>query len=200
MKKKLIINLLAVALMFAMTTSCEAKKPKAASNNPQYVISVKQGDQNLGDIVIEIYADAAPKHAHNFDSLVAINFYDGTAFHRVIPGFMIQGGDPNSKNKPKETWGSGSPGQTTVPAEFSETLSHNRGIISAARRGDDINSATSQFFICVADSKFLDKQYSIYGKVLSGMDVADKIVSTPRDSRDNPNVKVEMTIKKKTDK
>jgi peptidyl-prolyl cis-trans isomerase B (cyclophilin B) len=196
MKKYLFINLFLVALMFAMTFTSEAKNQNEASKNPQYVISITQGDQKLGDIIIELFADAAPKHVANFDSLVAINFFDGTAFHRVIPGFMIQGGDPNSKNKPKNTWGMGDPGQKNVPAEFSQTLSHERGIISAAR-SQDPNSASSQFFICVSDSKWLDKQYSIFGKVISGMDVADKIVNTPRDGRDNPNVKVEMKIVKK---
>jgi cyclophilin family peptidyl-prolyl cis-trans isomerase len=199
MNKYLIINLLVVALMFAMTFTSEAKNPKGASNNPHYVISVTQGDQKLGDILIEIYADVAPKHAHNFDSLVAAKFYDGTAFHRVIPGFMIQGGDPNSKNGPVNTWGYGDPSQTKVPAEFSQTLQHKRGILSAAR-SQDPNSASSQFFICVADCPSLDKQYSIFGKVLSGMDVADKIVNSPRDARDNPNTKIEMKIVKKTDK
>ncbi len=163
--------------------------------NPEYIISVSQGGNSLGDIVIELYPDIAPKHCHNFDSLVAIKYYDGTAFHRVIPGFMIQGGDPNSKNKPKDTWGGGDPTQTKVPAEFNPTP-HKRGILSAARTPDP-NSATSQFFICVADAPYLDNQYTVYGAVLTGMDVVDKIVSSPRDKKDNPLDKIEMKIRKK---
>lgn len=164
--------------------------------NPQYEITVSQKGAELGKIVIELFPDVAPLHCANFDSLVSIGFYDGLAFHRVIPGFMIQGGDPNSKFKHKDTWGQGAPGQKTVPAEFSD-ISHKRGILSTARRGDDINSATSQFFIVVADATFLDKQYTVFGKVLEGMEIADKIVNSPRDPRDNPNEKIEMFIKKK---
>jgi len=164
-------------------------------NNPKYKISVTHGGDSIGEMIIEMFPEVAPKHVHNFDSLVSIGFYNGTAFHRVIPGFMIQGGDPNSKDKPESTWGYGDPSQTKVPAEFS-ALKHERGIISAAR-ATDINSATSQFFICVAKASHLDGQYSIYGKVLEGMEVADKIVSVPRDLTTNrPNKKVEMTITK----
>jgi len=164
------------------------------SKNPQYEITVKQKGAELGKIILELYPEIAPKHVHNFDSLVSSGFYDGTAFHRVIPGFMIQGGDPNSKTMPKEKWGYGDPSQTKVPAEFNST-SHERGILSAAR-SQDPNSATSQFFICVADAKFLDRQYTAFGKAISGMEVADKVVNSPRDRNDNPNDKIEMFIKK----
>jgi peptidyl-prolyl cis-trans isomerase B (cyclophilin B) len=142
-------------------------------------------ETDFGKIVFELLPDVAPKHVANFKKLASSGFYNGTAFHRVIPGFMIQGGDPNSKGNDRSTWGMGQPGQATVPAEFSK-LSHKRGIVSAARRGDDINSATSQFFICVADAPHLDGQYSIFGRVIQGMDVVDKIVNVPRDERDNP--------------
>lgn len=179
--------------LFTQTKEKDLKKGKKM--NPEYIISVSQGGNSLGDIVIELYPDIAPKHCHNFDSLVAIKYYDGTAFHRVIPGFMIQGGDPNSKNKPKDTWGGGDPTQTKVPAEFNPTP-HKRGILSAARTPDP-NSATSQFFICVADAPYLDNQYTVYGAVLTGMDVVDKIVSSPRDKKDNPLDKIEMKIRKK---
>lgn len=161
---------------------------------PHYLISVTQDGTILGDIEIETFPDIAPKHCHNLDSLVAIEFYDGTAFHRVIPNFMIQGGDPNSKDKPKNTWDYGDPSQTTVPAEFS-SLKHLRGTLSAARANDP-NSATSQFFICVVPCPWLDNQYSIYGQVVNGMETVDKIVNTPRDGNDNPINKVEMKIKK----
>lgn len=163
-------------------------------NYPRYVISVTQGGQKLGDIYIELFTDIAPKHAANFDELVAKQFYDGTAFHRVIPNFMIQGGDPNSRNGDPNTWGMGDPSQKRVQAEFSK-IAHKRGIISAAR-SQDPNSASSQFFICVADSPWLDGQYSVYGQVLSGMDVADKIVSAKRNASDRPDVKIEMNVRK----
>ncbi|MFC2129961.1 peptidylprolyl isomerase [Bacteroidota bacterium] len=164
-------------------------------DNPQYLFSITHGAEFIGDIKVEMFAEVAPKHVHNFDSLVSIEFYNGCAFHRVIPGFMIQGGCPNSKDKPKDTWGYGDPSQTRVPAEFSN-LNHLRGILSAARLGGDDNSATSQFFICVANAFHLDGKYSIYGEVLEGMDVVDIIVNVPRDGRDNPLEKVEMTITK----
>jgi cyclophilin family peptidyl-prolyl cis-trans isomerase len=148
-------------------------------------------ETDFGKIVFEFFPDVAPKHVANFIKLANSGFYNGTAFHRVIPGFMIQGGDPNSKGDDRSTYGMGQPGQPTVPAEFSK-ISHKRGIVSAARRGNDINSATSQFFICVADAPFLDGQYSVFGRVIEGMDVVDKIVNVPRDQRDNPLKKVVM--------
>jgi len=150
--------------------------------------------EHLGTIIIELFPDIAPKHVANFDSLVAIGFYNGTTFHRVVPNFVIQGGDPNSKSKPRELWGYGDPSQKRIPAEFS-TISHRRGILSAAR-AEDPNSATSQFFICVADAPWLDGQYTVFGRVLEGMDVVDIIANLPRDERDNPIDRVEMTITK----
>ena len=116
-------------------------------------------------------------------------FYDGTIFHRVIPGFMIQGGDPNSKSEDRSSHGTGGPGYT-IKAEFNDTP-HDRGVLSMAR-SQDPNSAGSQFFIVVKDSHFLDGQYTAFGRVISGMDVADKIVDSPRDPRDNPNDRIEM--------
>ncbi len=187
------IAFLLIFFPFSKTMSDNNKK-ETRTERPQYQITAVQNGVELGKIVIELFPDIAPKHVANFDSLVAIKFYDGCAFHRVIPGFMIQGGDPNSKTEPREKWGFGQPGQTRVPAEFSK-LQHKRGIVSAARSKDP-NSATSQFFICVADAPHLDGQYSIFGQVVSGMEVADKIVSAPRDQRDNPLDKIEMFIKK----
>jgi len=169
------------------------------AKHPKYEISVTQKGELIGKIVIETYPELAPLHCRNFDSLVGIGFYDGTAFHRVIPGFMIQGGDPNSKNKPKETWGIGDPNQKTIPAEFSD-VPHKRGIVSTARKGNDINSATSQFFIMVADALHLDGQYTVFGKVVTGMDVVDKVVNVPTESPNRPVDKVEMKIKKVNDK
>jgi peptidyl-prolyl cis-trans isomerase B (cyclophilin B) len=172
------------------TSLAMAKK----STKPQYEITIKSNGEVWGKIVLELFPDLAPKHVQNFDSLVSVKFYDGCAFHRVIPGFMIQGGDPNSKDKPKTSWGMGDPNQTKVPAEFNKTP-HKRGILSAAR-AQDPNSATSQFFIVHKDANFLDGQYTVYGEAISGMEIVDKIVNSPRDSRDNPNDKIEMYIKK----
>ena len=138
---------------------------------------------NLGDIVVELLDDVAPKHAASFKKLASDGFYDGTRFHRVIPGFMIQGGDPNSKSPNRATHGTGGPGYK-VPAEFND-VKHERGILSAARSSDP-NSAGSQFFLMVAPSPHLDRQYSAFGRVIEGMDVVDKIVALKRDRADNP--------------
>ena len=181
--------------VFGIATTQAKDVVQITADQPHFLISVTNGGVVLGDIEIEMYPQVAPKHCHNFDSLVSIKFYDGCAFHRVIPTFMIQGGDPNSKDKDKSTWGYGDPSQTKVPAEFNDT-SHHRGILSAARLGNDINSATSQFFICIANQPQLDHQYSIYGHVVTGMNIADSIVKQPRDAKDNPLQKIEMTIKK----
>lgn len=139
---------------------------------------------NQGDIVVGLLPDKAPKHVESFLKLVRDGFYDGTRFHRVIPGFMIQGGDPNSKTSDRSRHGTGGPGYK-IPAEFND-VRHERGVLSAARSSDP-NSAGSQFFIMVAAATHLDRQYSAFGRVLEGMDVVDKIVALPRDRADNPN-------------
>jgi peptidyl-prolyl cis-trans isomerase B (cyclophilin B) len=149
-------------------------------------------ETKFGNIELKFFPDAAPIHVNNFIELAKKGFYDGTTFHRVIPGFMIQGGDPNSKNPDKSKHGMGGPGYT-IKAEFNDKP-HKRGILSMARSANP-DSAGSQFFICVADSFFLDKQYTVFGEVVSGMDVADKIVNQPRDKRDNPLERVEMKVK-----
>ncbi len=185
-----------ILFLLTFVSSYSKEDNQLLASGDKYAISVTHGGNPLGTIELELYPEVAPKHCRNFDSLVSIKFYDGCAFHRVIPNFMIQGGDPNSKDKPKSTWGYGDPSQTTVPAEFSN-LKHVRGILSAARKGGDINSATSQFFICVTTASHLDGQYTIYGNVTQGMDIVDKIVNVPRDmSTNNPNDKVEMKITK----
>src|SRR4030095_15473517 len=125
---------------------------------------------SMGEIEIELYPKDAPKHVENFKKLVKEKFYDGTTFHRVIPGFMVQGGDPNSKNPDRSTHGMGGPGHR-VKAEFNSTP-HRRVIVSMARSNDP-DSAGSQFFICVADANFLDWKYTAFGEVVSGMDIAD---------------------------
>jgi len=140
-------------------------------------------ETNLGTIVFKLLPDLAPETVRNFEKLAKDGFYNGTLFHRVIPGFMIQGGDPNTKNGSKNTWGTGGPGYT-IKAEFS-SRSHHRGIVSMAR-AQDPNSAGSQFFIVTTDSTFLDRQYTVFGEVTEGMDVADKIVKLQRDGNDCP--------------
>jgi len=154
-------------------------------------------ETTLGDIELELQNDIAPGHVKNFKDLAGKGFYDGTTFHRVIPGFMIQGGDPNTKSDDRSTHGMGGPGYT-IKAEFSSTP-HTRGVLSMAR-SQDPDSAGSQFFVVVKDSSFLDNQYTVFGRVTKGMDVVDKIVSVPRDSKDNPDEKVEMKSVKMVDK
>ena len=146
-------------------------------------------ETTLGNIELEFLVDKAPGHVKNFKELAEKGFYDGTIFHRVIPGFMIQGGDPNSKSDDRSTHGTGDPGYM-IKAEFNDTP-HDRGILSMARSSDP-DSAGSQFFIVVEDSHFLDNKYTAFGRVIKGMKVADKIVNVPTDRRDNPEDRVEM--------
>lgn len=154
-------------------------------------IKVTSKGEAWGEIVLQFYPDVAPNHVKNFLDLAGKKFYDGTTFHRVIPGFMIQGGDPNSKNPDRASHGMGGPGHR-VKAEFN-SKPHKRGVVSMARANDP-DSAGSQFFICVADAHFLDWQYTAFGEVVSGMEVADKIVSVKRDGRDNPLERIEIAV------
>ena len=154
-------------------------------------LSLTSKGHALGDIVLKFFPDVAPGHVKNFTKLAGEGFYNGTTFHRVIPGFMIQGGDPNSKNPDRATHGMGGPGHK-VKAEFN-SKPHKRGVLSMARSNDP-DSAGSQFFICVADANFLDWQYTAFGEVVSGMDVVDTVVNVKRDGRDNPFERVEMTV------
>ncbi|TLX93603.1 MAG: peptidylprolyl isomerase [Thaumarchaeota archaeon] len=140
-------------------------------------------ETNFGNIILELMPETAPETVRNFVKLAKSSFYDGVLFHRVIPGFMIQGGDPNTKKPDKSKWGTGGPGHN-IKAEFS-SRSHLRGIVSMARATDP-NSAGSQFFIVTTDSTFLDRQYTVFGRVLEGMTIADKIVNLPRDKNDCP--------------
>jgi|694.fasta_scaffold41787_2 peptidyl-prolyl cis-trans isomerase B (cyclophilin B) len=164
----------------------------AYNGKPHYLIDTYRAGTKIGTVEVEMYPSIAPKHVRNFDSLVAARFFDTTAFHRVIPGFVIQGGDPNSRHGPKSTWGMGNPNQTDIPAEFNP-ISHQRGVLSAARSTDP-NSANSQFFICVAAATSLDNNYTAYGKVVAGLTFVDNIVSSARDANDNPLQKIEMFI------
>jgi len=144
---------------------------------------------NFGSIKFTLLPDIAPETVRNFSKLAGSGFYNGTLFHRVIPGFMIQGGDPNTKSPDKSMWGQGGPGYN-LKAEFN-SRSHLRGIVSMARSTDP-DSAGSQFFIVTSDSTFLDKQYTVFGEVTEGMEVADKIVNLPRDGNDCPNQETKM--------
>ena len=180
-------------LILASTASAEMKSRKFTKEEIKKMAETKAViETKFGNIELKFFPDIAPNHVNNFIELAKKGFYDGTTFHRVIPGFMIQGGDPNSKNADKATHGMGGPGYT-VKAEFN-SRPHKRGILSMARAADP-NSAGSQFFICVADAPFLDRQYTVFGEVVSGMDVVDKIVGQPRDSRDNPNERIEIKVK-----
>jgi peptidyl-prolyl cis-trans isomerase B (cyclophilin B) len=156
-------------------------------NRPGAVI-----ETSYGNMEIRFFPDKAPGHVENFIKLAKDGTYDGTIFHRVIPGFMIQGGDPNTKGENFNSYGQGGPGYT-IDAEFND-ISHKRGIVSMARSADP-NSAGSQFFIVVNDSTFLDGEYTAFGEVTSGIEVADKLVNLPRDTRDLPNERVEIKVR-----
>jgi len=170
-------------------TTKKVEEPVAMTADTVAVIETK-----FGKIVLEFFQADAPKTSANFAKLAKEGFYDGTTFHRVIPGFMIQGGDPLSKTADRSRHGTGGPGYT-VPAEIKQK--HARGTVATARLGDQVNprkeSSGSQFFINVNDNSFLNGEYTVFGKVIKGMEVCDQIVAVPRDSRDNPLDKVEMT-------
>ena len=184
---------LAVCVPFVMGSGVGYAADKApatkveAPKGPRAIIKTK-----FGEIEVKFFSDLAPKHVENFSKLAKEGFYNGTIFHRVIPGFMIQGGDPNTKDSlKKDSYGQGGPGYT-VKAEFSDTP-HKRGIVSMARANDP-DTAGSQFFIVVEDSRFLDRKYTVFGEVIKGLGVADKIVNSPRNDRDLPNDRIEMTV------
>ncbi len=197
MQRRIIMRMAAVMLVLAgslllnmggLSAADKASMGKGeGTKSPKATIKTK-----FGDMDVVFFPEKAPKHVESFMTLAKSGFYNGTIFHRVIPGFMIQGGDPNTKdlNKP-ETYGQGGPSQK-LKAEFND-IPHRRGILSMARTNDP-NSAGSQFFIVVKDSNFLDGQYTVFGEVVKGMEVADKIVNLPKNSRDLPNERAEMTV------
>ncbi|MGH7233325.1 MAG: peptidylprolyl isomerase [Nitrospiraceae bacterium] len=193
----LIGMMMAMIVMIAAAWACgqsvlAAEKAPAGESGigdqgPRAVIKTK-----FGEIEIKFFPEKAPKHVENFMKLAKDSKYNGTIFHRVIPGFMIQGGDPNTKDSSKkELYGMGGPGYS-VKAEFND-IPHKRGIVSMAR-SQDPDSAGSQFFVVVEDSRFLDHKYTAFGEVVKGLGVADKIVNQPRDARDNPLERIEMTV------
>jgi len=164
-----------------------AKVPKAGDETKPagyYDNKIAELHTTAGEIDIRFFPNKAPNHVKNFIDLSEKGFYNGTKFHRVIHGFMIQGGDPNTISGDPSTWGTGGSGKN-INAEFND-IHHARGIVSMARTNDP-NGASSQFFICVADASSLDNQYTVFGEVTKGMDVADKIVNAPRGENDRPN-------------
>jgi peptidyl-prolyl cis-trans isomerase B (cyclophilin B) len=197
MQRRIIVKMVAVTLVLGGSLLLGMGALFAADNSPAGKAEEAKGPKAIiktkfGDMDIVLFPEKAPRHVENFIALAKSGFYNGTIFHRVIPGFMIQGGDPNTKdlNKP-ETYGQGGPSQR-LKAEFND-IPHRRGILSMARTSDP-NSAGSQFFIVVKDSNFLDGQYTVFGEVVKGMEVVDKIVSLPKNSRDLPTERAEMTV------
>jgi peptidyl-prolyl cis-trans isomerase B (cyclophilin B) len=160
--------------LIAVATAEEKKQETTPMNSLNEVAVIKTSE---GDMVVQFWTDAAPQTIENFKKLARQGFYDGTIFHRIVKEFMIQGGDPNSKDPAKEnSYGLGGPGYK-VNAEFNDH-SHDRGVISMARSADP-NSAGSQFFICLAPVHRLDHQYTTFGKLIKGDDVLEKIGNTP---------------------
>jgi peptidyl-prolyl cis-trans isomerase B (cyclophilin B) len=170
----------ATAIQAEETTTNTPTAPAMSTSNEVAVIKTTEGD-----MVVEFWTDAAPKTIENFKTLAKKGFYDGTCFHRVIKGFMIQGGDPLTKDPSKEAaWGTGGPGYQ-IKAEFNDH-SHQRGVISMARSNNP-DSAGSQFFICHGAPTFLDHQYTTFGKLIKGDDVLEKIGTTPTHPQDRPD-------------
>jgi peptidyl-prolyl cis-trans isomerase B (cyclophilin B) len=168
------LSILLTGLLIALVGGVFAAEEKTSVNTSNEVAVIKT---NEGDMVVQFWTDAAPNTIENFKKLARAGFYDGTIFHRIVKGFMIQGGDPNSKDPAKEeSYGQGGPGYK-IKAEFNHH-SHNRGVISMAR-GPDPDSAGSQFFICLARVPRLDGQYTTFGKLIKGEDVLEKIGNTP---------------------
>jgi peptidyl-prolyl cis-trans isomerase B (cyclophilin B) len=177
--------ILAIALVSAVVFGADEKKEQKSPMNSSNEVAVIKTSE--GDMVVQFWTDAAPNTVENFKKLARQGFYDGTIFHRIVKQFMIQGGDPNSKDPAKEkSYGEGGPGYN-IKAEFNDH-SHDRGVISMAR-GPDPDSAGSQFFICLAQVHRLDHQYTTFGKLIKGQDVLEKIGDTPvtRNSMGEPS-------------
>ena len=219
--KKNIINLLFVS-SFLFTGCSETKKEDKLNKTNQSNKSEKSTDSktisnsskedyaiittSYGDMTVQFFEGAAPKHVESFKEHVNNGFYNGTIFHRVIPGFMIQGGDPNTKGENKASYGTGGHAAKyygigneedsktwNLPAEFNN-IKHSRGILSMARSNDP-NSGGSQFFICAATVPHLNGKYTVFGQVVEGDEIIDQIINLPRDARDNPNRRVEMSVR-----
>lgn len=175
MQKKILLPLLTLTLIFGVTfaSAQDKKDEKKAAAKEVAVFKFK----DFGEITVEFYPEVAPGHVDNFKKLANQKFYDGTQSHRLIPGFMIQLGDPLTKDPSKEAfWGTGDPGYK-IKAEFNDRP-HDKGVLSMARSASP-DSAGSQFFICFKRVAHLDRQYTVFGKVLKGMDVLDKLEAVP---------------------
>lgn len=189
------IAFLSFILLLMMNVSVSAQGGATTQKQVKFVIHTEFGDMK------GILYNETPKHRDNFVKLAKSGFYDGLLFHRVIMGFMIQGGDPTSKTaKPGQALGGGDLGYTT-PAEFNPALKHKRGALAAARTGDEVNptkaSSASQFYIVQPEkgTHFLDMNYTVFGEVTDGFDVIDKIAAAQKDQRDRPLKDIKMTVK-----
>jgi len=178
--------LLCVGLLFTVSAGCAEESVAEEKLTPDVLITTR-----FGKIKIRLLPQLAPGHVENFLRLAGSGFYDGTLFHRIIPGFMIQGGDPNTRGRDKSSYGQGGPGYN-IKAEFND-WPHLRGVVSMAR-SQDPDSAGSQFFIVTKASRFLDGQYTIFGKVISGMGVVDVIARQGRDRSDVPLDRIAMQV------
>ena len=190
--KKIIFLFMAAVLTFPYVAHAEIKSKSFTKDEVQAMADTKAIiETKFGKVELKFFPEKAPNHVNNFIELAKKGFYNGTTFHRVIPNFMIQGGDPNSKDEDRRNDGTGGPGYS-LKAEFNDIL-HKKGILSMARSSSP-DSAGSQFFICVAEAQSLDRKYTVFGKVVSGIEVIDKIVSQPKDRRNNPNERIEMKV------
>jgi peptidyl-prolyl cis-trans isomerase B (cyclophilin B) len=199
MKRIVLLCALAVGLGSMMVRADEQKKDEvnAGEKKAEAKEEKKGGEKEVaviktseGEMVAELFPSVAPKTVENFKKLANKGYYDGQCFHRVIKGFMIQGGDPLTKDPAKESqWGQGGPGYT-INAEFNDKP-HVRGTLSMARTSDP-NSAGSQFFICHGEPRFLDHQYTVFGKLIKGDDVLEKIATTPTHPQDRPDKRMEI--------
>ena len=188
----------ALAMVLALVASrpaLAAKKPRASKKDEVVTIST-----TLGDIRLILFSDT-PLHRANFLKKAQSGFYNGTTFHRVIPGFMVQGGDPNSKDDNPTNDGQGPPNEPTIPAELAAGHRHDYGAVAAARQADFVNpqraSSASQFYLVGnhQGTHFLDGQYTVFGQVIQGQEVIDKIAALPRDGRDRPTTDLKMTVR-----
>ncbi len=184
MKSSVAAFLLGLAIALVTARAAEGEKKEEKKSDKTSALEVAGSKTTEGEMVLEFWPDVAPNHVENFKKLAKKGFYDGTCFHRVIKGFMIQGGDPLTKDEAnKSRWGTGDPGYK-IKAEFNDKP-HMRGVLSMARSSDP-DSAGSQFFICHGNPRFLDKQYTAFGKLIKGDDVLEKIATTPTEPGDRP--------------
>ncbi len=205
MNKKQILSL-SILCMILLVQACKKDKNTPEPNDPpqvkdstEQIIEIKT---NFGSMYMWLYKET-PLHRENYLKLASEGFYNGTTFHRIIPKFMIQGGDPNSKDDNPNNDGTGGPGYD-IPAEFVESLKNVRGAVATARTGDEFNperkSSGSQFFINVVNNNYLDNNYTVFGYIMKGIETADSIAVQPKDIKDRPfeNIKMEVKILEKT--